>query len=274
MSYILVATDFSPIAENSVAYAAALAAHYNRRLVIMHTFTFPMLAGEAPIPASLIDETVADAESQLADVVRNISAANEGLSVQSIVLSGPLTNAVEKYMADHGQPWLIVMGNSNTAEDSVWFFSTLNEAAHVLKEPILAIPANATYVTPARICLALDIAQPENTTALGKLMQVTTAMDSELHVLNVQKDGFNRDNIADVSGPTKSVLAHANPHYHFRYHADVDATIREFCTDTGATILAVIPGNYDFFSGIFHKSHTKALAKSADIPLLILTGNE
>ncbi len=105
------------------------------------------------------------------------------------------------------------------------------------------------------------------------MLDVALQLKSELHVFNAQKDVYNRDNITEIGATTQEALAEASPVYHFRYEVDVDTAILTFCHETGIDLLAIVAGNYSFFESLFHKSHTKALASSLDIPLLILHEN-
>jgi nucleotide-binding universal stress UspA family protein len=89
-------------------------------------------------------------------------------------------------------------------------------------------------------------------------------------VFNVQQDASLHDDSYDSGEITKEILGDANAQYHYRHLANVDESIREFCHNEQIDWLAVTPGKYSFLEGLFHSSHTKALAKTLNIPLLIL----
>ncbi len=269
MSYIVAATDFSDVSENAVLYAAHLALSQNMELLIAHAYAFPVMIGDVPLPASLIDETQTDAETRMKGLMEKVALSVPGVAVKSHIAYGGIIDAINGHATENGKPWLITMGNSNTAEGTAWFFSTLKDAKNNLEYSVLAIPAASRYGTISKICLADDIRQNENTAALAKIAEVSLALKTELHVFNAQGDASYMDT-AEVGTATKEILAAAAPHYHFRHQVIVDDAIHDFCADNDIDWLAVIPGKYSFFEELFHKSHTKALAKTMTIPLLIL----
>lgn len=272
MSYIIAATDLSPISENAVRYAAGLADSLRLELALIHAFSMPVMIGDVPAPATLINDTQEDAEHSMAGLRSKLTATYPSLTITTHILFGNLIECIEMYAASRKRPLLTVLGNSTGTESNTWFFSSLKSAANDLTFPVLAIPPDVTYQPPASICLALDVDRPQDATPLLKLNDLCVHLRTPLHVLNVQKDVFNRDNIPDVPAVVKAALSKASPHYQFRFEADVDETILNYCTDNGISWLAVVHGKYSLFEGIFHRSHTKALAGALHIPLLIIHG--
>jgi nucleotide-binding universal stress UspA family protein len=270
MSYIIAATDFSAVADNAVYYAAALADALRLDLVIMNAFSMPIMIGDVPTPAALINDAEADAKTKIKEFEKALTAMHPGLAISSLVVYGNAIESLEHYAVAHRRPQFAVMGNSNTAEDSAWLFSTLKTAANELSFPLIAVPPGITFKSPTSMCLALDVEREHAAADLHSISAFCSQLHITLHVLNVQKDVFNRDNIPEVSNAVKKVLAPATPHYHFRYDANIDQTIDQFCTENNIDWLVVIHGKYSLFEGLFHRSHTKALAAIAGIPLLIL----
>ncbi len=270
MPYIIAATDFSTTSDNAVNYAANLAVIHNADLVIVHAFAFPVMVSDVPMPGSLIDDTQHDAEERIKEMQKHVSETYPDINIKSAVTYGNLVETIGKYADEHGKPWLTVMGNSNTQEDTAWFFSSLKEATHRLNYSVLAVPPMAHFKPIRKICFGIDLAHVVNKAALAKLADVCMVLKPELHVFNAQVNAFNQNHIPEISEETKEILADAQPHYHVRYEVNIDDSIREFCSSVAIDWLAIQPGKYPFVEGLFHKSHTKAMANSIDIPLLIL----
>jgi len=270
MSYIIAATDFSDVSKNGVQYAAGLAQALKINVVIMHTFSMPVMVGETPIPASMIDDLQDDAEEEMNKLVADMQQQYRGVMFRGVVACNTVIEGIETYAATHRKPLLTILGNTLTTEHSAWMFSTLREATNDLSFPVLAVPPGATFVQSPKICLALDIRMSNSIQAMEKLNDLSIQLSSTLHVLNVQNDVYNRDNIADVSNEVQVALKDAKPHYHFQYEDEIDDAVQKFCDDNKINWLAVVRGKYSFLEGLTHKSHTKALATKAEIPLLIL----
>jgi nucleotide-binding universal stress UspA family protein len=270
MNYILATTDFSKVSENAVQYAAQLAASLQMELVILHSFSFPVMVSDLPLPSSLIDDTRGDAKEKMETISASLSATLPGLQIATVIEYGSFAEVVNQFTVTRGNPWIITLGNSNLSEDTSWLFSTLRDAATDLAHSLLAIPEQATFKPISRICLAVDAEQPANKTALKKLTDIHGTLQCELHVLSIEEALANRYNTPEIDEETRAELAVADPHYHFSYEADVDETIKKYCTEQQADVLALIKGTYSFLEGLFHKSHTRVLASSMEIPILLL----
>lgn len=270
MSYIIAATDFSAISLNAVNYAADLALATGHDLVIIHSFSLPVMIGDVPVPASLIDDTQRDADEQMERLVKKITGTHSDIHLRSFVFYGTILETIEKYATPHGKPLVTIMGNTNTQEDSTWIFSTLSDASANFSLPVLAIPPDANFKKAPAICLALDIDMNNNVAALNKVAELALALKAELHVINVQQDAFNRDNVAAVSEQTTNALLSAAPKYHFLYDQDVEKAIHKYCTNNSIDMLAVIHGDHSFLYSLLHRSHTKQLSRSMEIPVLVL----
>ncbi len=270
MSYILVATDFSETSANSTTYAAALASELKMQLSLVHSFIFPAMLNDVTIPASLIDDTRDDAMEKMGKEKGRLLALYPNLQITTSVHYGMLADILNSGAAEKGNPFLLVMGNSNTQEDTSWFFSTLKGISNDTEFAVLAVPYTSTYKTPERICYADDVEQVQSEQALRMLTELTSRFNAQLDVVNVQPDGSMNDDSYDVGDGPRKVLADANPKYHYLHNEDTNDAIKNFCTAEKSDWLAIMPGTYGWIEGIFHKSHTKTLAQTMNIPLLIL----
>lgn len=270
MSYLLAATDFSTVSNNAAQYAAGLAAQHNMPLVLFHSFNFPAMVNDVTIPATLIDETRTDAEKNLELIAAKMRLEYPTIRLKTVVSYGTFLDTVWQYTESAGTPWMMVMGNSNPQENSSWFFSMLKTVRKDVNFAVLAVPLATVYSPVQRICYADDLEQKENTHMLNTLKDITLRSKAELHVLNVQEDTSPHDAAYDVGDITKAMLADTNPQFHYRHSANINESIREFCASEQIDWLVVTPGKYNFLEGLFHKSHTKALAEMLLIPLLIL----
>lgn len=270
MAYLIAATDFTNVSEHAVYYAAGLAAMHHLDLAFLHSFEFPAMVSDMPLPASLIDDTRQDAATKINALSDAVSAAYAGLKISHSVGYGSMVDAVERYSMDHGTPLLLILGNSNTTENASWFFSTLKTAALRLSQPVLAIPPEAALQAVQKICFAADTSQSFSAKVTSTLADIATLLGCEIHVLNVQQHGIPREEVPELPVGLLSGLSDRAAHYHVAYAADTDSAILQFCSENKVDMLAVLKGNYSFLENLLHKSHTKALSSTATIPLLIL----
>jgi len=272
MPLLITATDFSAVGTNAVHYACNLALAKGSELVVVHTFMIPIMFSDMAMPNNLINDAQNDAESQMKQLVADLIAAYPGLVVTGKTIYGDITDALNEYTAQNKDPWIVVIGNNN-APDTSSFDSTLMETFKNSKFPVLAVPPSATYKPVKKICFAFDNKYPGSDVALLQLRDLKQLLHTELHVLYAQQDVPNRDNTADIDEQTKTVLSPASPNYHFIYDTSIEKAIKSFIAEKEIDWLVVMPRKHSFFDSIFHKSHTKAMAHDANIPILSLHEN-
>lgn len=271
MSLIITATDFSEVAKNAVNYACSLAAAQKAQVVVIHSFSFPVMLTDVPMPATLMNDTQHDAENNMEHLVQKLQAAYPGTRIDGKVIYGDIIDTIEEYAQDTRKPWMIVIGNSITGDAPTWPDSTLLDAFKELKYPVLAVPPGTTYNGVEKICLAFDNKHTGNEAALGQLSGISERLSAELHVLNVQNNTEITDKNPDIDEHAKELLAGANPQYHILFdETDIDERIQSFNKENNITWLAMIRRHHSFFEGLFHKSHTKAIAHHAQLPILVL----
>jgi nucleotide-binding universal stress UspA family protein len=268
MSYIIAATDFTDTSLNAVTYAANMAVATGYPLVMINAFSLPVMVGDVPLPATLIDDTRADMEKQMAHLVQTLAASHSGLVVTGEVKYGTVIDVIETYVAENRPPFITIMGNTNTRENSVWILSTLSDASGNMTLPVLAVPPEAMFKTAPVICLAIDLNMKDISAPLRHVADISTALRAQLHVVNVGNNDAEGNRL--LSDSIELALLPARPAYHFIPSEEVEENIQNFCEQNRVKLLAVIHGRHSFFERLVHRSHTKHMAKTMQIPLLVL----
>lgn len=270
MSLIITATDFTTTATHALYYAAALATKHKAQLTVLHSYTIPVTINETPMPVMSIDECRDVAEKGVAKVVDELTVAFPDVAISGVTMFGDVTEALTEY-ANQKNPWLIVLGNSLHDEDSLWFSGNLIDIMRELPYPVLAVPTGTDYKPVDRLCFACDYKKETSTLPLSMVTAIAHETGAALHVLNVDHNSENfTTDTPEVNEQLHAALAVAKPVYHYVDGAEVDATILDFVNNHDIDWLIVAPHKHGFFERIFHKSHTKALARSINIPLLAL----
>ncbi len=268
MSYIIAATDFTDTSLNAVTYAANMAVATSHPLVVIHAFSLPVMVGDVPLPATLIDDTRQDMEKQMTNLVQKLAAVHSGLNVSGEVRYGTVIDVVERYAEENRPPFITIMGNTNTRDNSVWILSTLSDASVNLTLPVLAVPPGAEFKTAPVMCLAIDLTMEDIAAPLKQVTDIATAIRAQLHVVNVGNNDAEGNRL--LSDKIELALLPARPAYHFIPGEDVEENIHTFCEQNHVKLLAVIHGRHSFFESLIHRSHTKHMAKTMQIPLLVL----
>ncbi len=271
MSYIIAATDFTDTSLNAVTYAANMAVATGYPLVLINAFSLPVMVGDVPLPATLIDDTRVDIERQMTGLVQSLAAAHIGLNVSGEVRYGTVIDVIERYVEENNPPFITIMGNTNTRENSVWILSTLSDASGNMKQPVLAVPPDAKFRSAPVMCLAIDLNMKDIDRPLRHVADIATALRAQLHVVNVGNNDAQGNRL--LSDSIELALLPARPAYHFIPGEEVEENIQNFCEQHHVKLLAVIHGSHSFFESLIHRSHTKHMAKTMQIPLLVLQEN-
>ena len=270
MSYILVATDFSAIADNAANYACAFARAYKQDVILVNTYTVPIAFEAIPMQVIPVDEARQWAQEKMTACVRDLKEKFLGVAVAGRVEYGDMTEVLKLLAGELSEPMLIVVGNSTHGEGPHWLDSNMMESFRVLKVPVLAIPPAASFKLVSRICLAFDNQIAGTKNALFQLEEIVRLAGASLDVLVAEADVQDRDNMPDVDQSVVEELKHLGPHYHYQYQITIEKMATEFVKEQKTDWLAVIPRHHSMITSLFHKSHTLALARLMDIPVLAL----
>ncbi len=271
MSFIITATDFSEVAENAVNYACRLAIEQNAQVIIIHSFIIPVMFSDIPMPGSLITDAQNDAEDQMNQLVANMKQAYPALAINGKVIYGDTVDSIEEYTGENTSPLLIVVGNIGPSETATWPDSNLMTIFKKMEYPVLAIPPHCSYKPVQKICFAFDNKHKGTDTALRQLKELATLFKSELHVLTIKTANPKDTTGSGIDEDVKKQLAELNPGFHFVSDAEnTDLAIQHFNETNNIDWLVLLPRKHSFFEGLFHKSHTKAIAHHSAIPILAL----
>jgi nucleotide-binding universal stress UspA family protein len=273
MSLIITATDFSQVGNNAVRYACHMAESQGAKVIVMHTFIFPVMFSDIPLPTSLVNEAQDDAEQHMKSLVADLKNEFPTLHIHGKVDYGDIINTLDNFTKSNIHPWLIVIGNSAVGEKAAWPDNTIIDALKTLKYPVLAVPPETSFQPIKKICFAFDNKHKGNEKAISQLTMITKCLGAELHVLNAQPEVPVKEMEASIDDDVKQVLSGTNPQYHIVYDADIDASIQNFIEQNNIDWLVLLPRKHSFFEGLFHKSHTKAIAHKSHVPIVALHEN-
>jgi nucleotide-binding universal stress UspA family protein len=272
MPVIITATDFSEIGDNAVRYACSLAKDNGASIIVVHSFIVPVAFSDTPMPVMPIDDSKQIAEERMKKELNELRASFPDLDLVGKIMYGDIVDSLQEYIEDEVQPWLIVLGNSGTGEESaLWLGSTALSALKNLPYPVVAIPAGVTYKGVQKICFACDYKHVTGHLPTQQLLDIVDHTKAELHVLNVD----HNDKGVDAETPLETEELHqylkpANPQFHYVDDANTDEAINAFVQSNHMDWLVVIPHKHSFFEGLFHKSHVKAMVRMSQVPIVAL----
>jgi len=265
MNKILVATDFSPAAQNAAVYALHLARHLGVPLELVHAYVIPFAYTDSPVPLLNIDEVQKIAEDSMEAETRRLQSLSPASLFNNRILPGDIADCLTELIEDE-KPSLIVMGTSGAGTDSFLWGSMAVKSLRSLRAPVLAIPVNVIWKPVEKICFAADYDQISTHTPAAEILNWARVMNASIDVIHVDKPE------KAVTPPLALVdmLQAAAPEYHAIINENIEGGVAEFLHEHQIGWLLVIPKKYGFFESIFHKSRTKLLTHVSNVPVLAL----
>src|SRR5580698_10990562 len=109
MDSLIAATDYSPIAENAVEYAAAVAQRKNERLILLNIVAYDLHAENARLHVEKFQEMMAEAQARLAKRAAGL-ADQYGITVLPITANSFLIEDTLAELAAKYDVYMVVMG--------------------------------------------------------------------------------------------------------------------------------------------------------------------
>ncbi|MBE9602214.1 universal stress protein [Pedobacter sp. MC2016-24] len=263
MRNIVAATDFSEIAENAVAYAAAIAKQINAKLILFNSFVIPFHASNTLLPADVIQRLMTENEIRLIEKAFTLSYAYD-IEVDHETSFSYLEKDLKGLILDYEAELLVLGMPERTLEQDLWGNRTTG-AIKRLKVPILAVPMGAKFEGSKRVLFACDMIQGVPQHIISRIKEVVTTLDGEMEIFSVDQKISEMDGLTyDLNEGLEGI------HYYYKNVAsnsviqEIAKEIEEFRAD----LLIMIPKTYGFWASMVHRSKTRVMAAGLKIPLL------
>jgi len=271
MDALIVATDFSEVAENAVEYAAAVAKHNNAKLVLYNSFVIPTHAANTLLPAASIQKLITDNEIRLIERALSLSIDYDIETEHESNLS--FVQDALKILIDKHQATLVVLGmNTKTLEQDLWG-NTTTSAIKRLNLPVLAVPLGARFEGTKNVLFACDVLSGISEKVLANVKELAIALNAEVEVFNVSEKVEELKTL-NAALPQVSVIDDGLEGISYYYkNVNSNAVIKEIekeIIEFRADLLIMVPKRYGFWASIIHRSKTRIMASGLKIPLLSL----
>lgn len=272
MNTILVLTDFSDTAFHAARYACFLSRQLDsKRIVLLYAFQTIISSEIAPNP----DEIQILYDSSTTDL-KNLKEKLSGSIPPDVVIDFKVVNdnlaAINKYIEEENAD-LVVMGMSGETklERVLSIGSNAISVVDSSQKPVLVIPPQAEIKPIVHAVLACDLQKVSDTLPIEKLKEILDELMVSLSVVNIDHNNknFKPETPLDISFLHES-LKEYDPVYNYIDNPNIEEGIIEFATADKATIIIMVPKNYNFFKQLFHHSATHTIVYDAPIPILVL----
>jgi len=268
MKTILVATDFSPAADNALSFALNMAKGIGARIVL---FTAYLSASYVPDVVLIVpDKDLYD--EQFAMLQKQVSALSPEERAMIALRCEP--GAVEKIMTiatEVKASWIIAgMKKSGKTIRKIFGSTALTLARHS-STPLIIVPETISFFPFDNIALASDLTTERNIHMLDPLIEFDNAFHTPIYIVNVIK----RNSYEDIARAyeafnLKWTLKELSPSMEFLKEEDVSDALNKFIEVHKVSMLAMIAHPHSLIERLFVKSSIKEMMFEGHLPLMIL----
>lgn len=269
MKKILVAIDFTPASQNTMAYAAMLAQTVGAEVDLLHVDTepIPVTSGPAPWAATISPKFSASGTNikKEADALK----VKYGIAVTGDVVTGFKSESIAAAAAAI-EADLIVIGRKS-GKHNKWLGSTALKVIRKTTRPILIVPEEKHYEVLKNMILAVDFNEMADSTSFEPLFEIIKASNASLRVLHVEAKGAE---LKAAEVPEKlqlgRILSKVDYVYDKAEFNNIEAGIQRFVQDHPADLLVMVAHHHNFIERLSGATHTQAISSELKIPLLVL----
>ncbi|GAC1312599.1 MAG: hypothetical protein NVSMB24_34410 [Mucilaginibacter sp.] len=282
MKKILVATDFSPAADNAARYALNLAGVLRTGIKLCTAFKVP---AETPMAAqvvwpledytSLKSETMEDLKSLAEKLINEEFPEKERQSFYPLIdytsEIGTVTAVIRNLMEDQRLP-LVVMGMSGAGMMSRFFLgSSSREMIEKASAPVLLIPSQTAYKDIKKIAFATDLSTGD-IDVIHSLAGLAYPFNAEILLAHVTPDSVDGPYQRKIDNFLNEVTCKVNyPRIYYRpvKSSSIDHGLEWLAANGQADMLAMVHRKQNIFDRMLTGSHTQKLARHIKLPLLV-----
>lgn len=273
MKKILLPIDFSETSDNAYTYALEMAKLFKAKLVLLHTFDFPIIDSQSmPINYSVIYETIELSNfehfKQIMPKLHRIAEERnlDSIEMSHILMDGDLLVSIKKVIEQENIDF-VVMGTKGATGwlDSIIGTNTGSVISNVTV-PVLSVPIDATYEKVETIAFTTRF-RKKDIEALIKVLLFAKKIHAKVKCLYVKTSD------SDVSEETiKRWKSHFEEEENLKIFVipsdDVKETIEDFITTQDVDILSMLTYKRNFFVKLFSNTTTQELSYHLRTPIL------
>lgn len=270
MRTIIIASDFTNIADDATVYAMEAARVVDAKVVLFHLHVMSVHIANARLsPASL--QASLDQNRETVEMKAKQLTEQFGVPVAVEWRMGDfyleLSAAIDTHQAD-----LVVMGMAQKSIEQDLMGNTTTAAINKLKLPVLAIPKGAKFNGIKKIMFACDIDRGIHAFVLDKVRTVALLFDAEVEIFHVSeklKKIAEQDQLPDHVA--KSFGDGFDGIRYLYKNVSSNAVVQEIEDEinrSGIDLLVMVPYRYGFWGSLVHKSKTRSMASGNSTPLL------
>jgi nucleotide-binding universal stress UspA family protein len=261
MNTVVVATDFSPPAENAMVFAGRLAESAGASVLLVHAYQVPVSMNDAPALMIEAEDIGAHTELNLQRAKASLQKQFPHLEIKTESRLGDVIDEMTIICRDV-QPLFLVQGRHHkTGIEAILFGNTSLSMIRHCKSPLISVPDASTGAIK-NIGIAIDASHSIPT---QKLASVLKPFNAALHVVHIKEKDEKPFAPEDLSRELNSSIINV-PSEGF-----VEG-IQQFVHQKAIDMLCIFPHKHSAIERLLFKTHTMQLMNKLSLPILCIPG--
>ncbi|MEM6262116.1 MAG: universal stress protein [Bacteroidota bacterium] len=277
MKTLLVPIDYSDAAKNACHYAASLAAHFQAKMVLFHSYVLAPIVppsdhyGVPSVEGVMLEQEEKRAQKYMADLLTELP--DDMLSNIKVEMELGIGPASEEILEAAGKfnPDLIVMGMKGAGKlERALFGSTCAATLQQSPIPVLIIPENGSFKGFRSIAYATDY-KKEDFVRLDWLNQFAEAFQAVVHGVHIRQENTQRELVAASAFKDhyKGEIMINEMEINTLSADNVVEGLNHYCQRHNVDLLSMLTHNRGFLGRMLVHSNTKEMAEETEVPLLV-----
>lgn len=278
MKKILITTDFSENAWNSIFTAIKLYTEVDCHFYILHAFEpspLNLMGSKNHQRLSVIYDSLSkNSKKELEEILTYFAINHKNLKHQFSTLSKPgnLEDAVELAVNENDIDILIMGTQGATGAKEVFLGSnTVKVLKKVTNIPILTVPTGYNFQSLKSVLFATDFTVPYKKNGLEPIIELSKIWKSNIEIVHVSVEFILNEHQESNKEVLKERLSGLD--YKFKnlpFEIDVSKSIDKYTENSHSSILSLIRHQHTFWEKVIGEAVVKKVAFHSKIPVLFL----
>jgi nucleotide-binding universal stress UspA family protein len=276
MKKILLPTDFSENAWNSVQYALELFKNQKCVFYLLNTYTSMIYNIEyfetGIAQAGLIDAMKESSKNRLDKLLIKINDQfkNENHTFGKISSFNTLVNEIEELHQGNVIDFIIMGTQGASGIKEVLFGSNTIHVIKNAKCPVLAIPNDFPFESPHEILFPSDYEIDFQDNHIQPIIDLTSSYNARVNIINASF-GYDLSEKQEQNRQKLEVYFKHTAHlFHSVSNQNVTQAITNFQLRARINLLVMINNKHSFFENLFFKSKINQIGFHLNIPFLVI----
>jgi nucleotide-binding universal stress UspA family protein len=261
---IVVGIDYTKSSLNALNYAKLLAYHSNSDLILFHLYDAPVLYTNSGLYFMSAKSIEKDNKEKLQKFAKK--HLDETVSYSLIIKSGAFKDEIEQLVKSNTIHSIVLGLESKTKMNRFIYGSNTTEIAGKIDCPVIIVPESYKKHVVGNAIIAFDNSELPNAKCLQKIKNFINTTQSKVAVYHIKTP----NEIIESKNEVFKIDSNLSYKIHTKKSKSLIDGIKSAVTKDKAQAVIEIARKHSFIYRFFNESHTKEIAFSSKVPVVVI----